>query len=263
MRVVKVSVQENLSLENPYLAHKKTVSEMKKIVIAIDGYSACGKSSTAKELAKILNYTYIDSGAMYRAVTLYFHKNHVRLTNKKEVEKALDNINIDFQLNSKTGHADTYLNNLNVEQEIRKMYISERVSEVSRIKEVRDAMVAQQRKMGKKKGVVMDGRDIGTVVFPEAELKIFMTADIYVRAGRRQVELLEKDQLVDLDDIIDNLQKRDHIDTTREVSPLKKANDAIIVDTTFLTFEEQVDDILNLSLGKILDKKTENIDAVK
>lgn len=236
---------------------------MKKIVIAIDGYSACGKSSTAKEVANILGYTYIDSGAMYRAVTLYFQNNHVRLTNKKEVEKALDNIDIDFQVNNKTGQTDTYLNNLNVENEIRKMYISERVSEVSSIKEVRAAMVALQRKAGKKKGVVMDGRDIGTVVFPEAELKVFMTADIYVRASRRQAELLEKDQLVDLDTIIDNLQKRDHLDTTREESPLKKANESITVDTTFLTFEEQVEDILNLALGKILDKKIENIDAKK
>ncbi|MTI20198.1 (d)CMP kinase, partial [Fulvivirga sp. RKSG066] len=188
---------------------------MKKIVIAIDGYSACGKSSTAKALAKILGYTYIDTGAMYRAVTLYFHNHHIRLTNDREVEKALDNIDIDFVLNEKTGESDTFLNNLNVENEIRKMYVSDRVSEVSSIKQVRDAMVAQQRKLGKKKGVVMDGRDIGTVVFPDAELKIFMQADIYVRAGRRQEELLEKKQLVDLNEIIQNLQKRDHLDTTR------------------------------------------------
>lgn len=236
---------------------------MKKIVIAIDGYSACGKSSTARAVAEILGYTYIDSGAMYRAVTLYFHKNHVKLTNEKEVQDALDNIEIDFHHNKKTGVDDTFLNNLNVEQEIRKMYISKKVSPVSSIKAVRDAMVTQQRKLGKRKGVVMDGRDIGTVVFPDAELKIFMQADIYVRAGRRQAELLEKGQLVDLKEIIDNLQQRDHLDTTREESPLKKADDAIVVDTTFLTLEEQVDDILNLSLGEILHEKKENFSGVK
>ena len=236
---------------------------MKRIVIAIDGYSACGKSSTARALAEVLGYTYIDSGAMYRAVTLYFEKHHVKLTNEKEVQTALDNIDIDFHLNKNTGVADTFLNNLNVEGEIRKMYISKKVSPVSSIKAVRDAMVAQQRKLGRKKGVVMDGRDIGTVVFPEAELKIFMQADIYVRAGRRQEELLEKGQLVDLDEIIDNLQQRDQLDTTREESPLKKADDAITVDTTFLTLEEQVDDIVNLSLGKILEEKKENISGVE
>ncbi|MEP2770743.1 MAG: (d)CMP kinase [Fulvivirga sp.] len=235
---------------------------MKRIVIAIDGYSACGKSTTARALAEILGYTYIDSGAMYRAVTLYFHKHHVKLTNDKEVRNALDNIEIDFNLNKKSGVADTFLNNLNVEDEIRKMYISEKVSPVSSIKAVRDAMVAQQRKLGKRKGVVMDGRDIGTVVFPEAELKVFMQADIYIRAGRRQAELLEKGQLVDLSEIMDNLQQRDHLDTTREESPLKKADDAVVVDTTFLTLEEQVDDILNLSLGKILQEKKENTSGV-
>jgi len=234
---------------------------MKKIVIAIDGYSACGKSTTARELAKLLGYTYIDSGAMYRAVTLYFHNHHVRLTNEKEVTKALENIDVEFHPNEKSGTADTFLNGLNVEEEIRKMYISERVSQVSSLKDVRTAMVTQQRKMGKRKGVVMDGRDIGTVVFPEAELKVFMQADIYVRAGRRQAELLERKQLIDLDAIIDNLQKRDHLDTTREESPLKKAKDAEVVDTTFLTFEEQVDDVLNLALGKIIENKQEKISS--
>lgn len=232
---------------------------MKKIVIAIDGYSACGKSTTAKALAKILGYTYIDSGAMYRAVTLYFDKHHVRLTNEKEVKKALNAIDISFILNKKTGNSDTYLNNLNVEKEIRTMHISERVSEVSRLKEVREAMVSLQRKLGKKKGVVMDGRDIGTVVFPEAELKVFMKADIYVRAGRRQQELLDRGQLVDLDQIIANLEKRDRIDTTREVSPLKQAEDAEVLDTTFLTFDEQVEGILSLSLSKIVENEKENV----
>lgn len=234
---------------------------MKKIVIAIDGYSACGKSTTAKAVAIILGYTYIDTGAMYRAITLYFHQNHVSLTNKKEVVKALDNIDVTFHNNEKTGMAETFLNGLNVESEIRKMYVSEYVSQVSCLAEVRNAMVAQQRKLGKKKGVVMDGRDIGTVVFPDAELKVFMEADIYVRAGRRQEELLESGQLVDLSEIIENLKKRDHIDSTREESPLRKAEDALVLDTTFLTLEEQVDEVINQALSKILNDKRESVDA--
>ncbi|ELR71881.1 Cytidylate kinase [Fulvivirga imtechensis AK7] len=234
---------------------------MKKIVLAIDGYSACGKSTTAKAVAIILGYTYIDSGAMYRAVTLYFHQHHVSLTNKKDIIKALANIDITFHPNEKTGVAETFLNGLNVENEIRKMYISENVSQVSSIVEVREAMVAQQKKLGKKKGVVMDGRDIGTVVFPDAELKIFMQADIYVRAGRRQAELLEREQLIDLGVIIENLKKRDHIDSTREVSPLRKATDAVTLDTTFLTFEEQVDEVVSLAVTKILADEKQSIDA--
>lgn len=234
---------------------------MKKIVIAIDGYSACGKSTTAKAVAVILGYTYIDSGAMYRAVTLYFQRHHVSLTNKKEVVKALENIDITFHNNEKTGMAETFLNGLNVENEIRKMYISENVSQVSCITEVRQAMVAQQRKLGKKKGVVMDGRDIGTVVFADAELKVFMEADIYIRAGRRQEELFEQGQLVDLSQIIANLKKRDHIDSTREESPLRKADDALVLDTTFMTLEEQVDEVVNQALSKILNDKRESIDA--
>ena len=234
---------------------------MKKIVIAIDGYSACGKSTTAKEVALVLGYIYIDTGAMYRAVTLYFHQNHVSLTNKKEVSKALENIEVTFHNNEKTGVAETFLNGLNVEGEIRKMYISEQVSHVSCLPEVRHAMVAQQRKLGKKKGVVMDGRDIGTVVFPDAELKVFMEADIYVRAGRRQEELIERGQLVGLDKIIENLKNRDHIDSTREESPLRKAEDALVLDTTFLTLEEQVDEVINRALGKMLSVKRESVDA--
>lgn len=226
---------------------------MRKIVVAIDGYSACGKSSTAKQVASILGYTYIDSGAMYRAVTLYFEQHHVSLTNAQEVQKALDNIDITFIVNPKSGLNETYLNGLNVEEEIRKMYISNKVSQVSSIKAVRDAMVAQQRKLGKKKGVVMDGRDIGTVVFEDAELKVFMTADIYVRGARRQAEYLERKQLVDLEEILENLKSRDHLDTTREESPLKQAEDAIVVDTTFRTLEEQVEEVINLALSKIID----------
>ncbi len=172
---------------------------MKKIVIAIDGYSACGKSSTAKIVAANLNYAYIDTGAMYRAVTYYFLQNYVNQPNPKAIKKALNDIHIEFHHNNRSGENETYLNGLNVEDEIRKMEVSNNVSEVSALAEVRACMVELQRKMGKKKGVVMDGRDIGTAVFPDAELKIFMTADFEARADRRQKELLEKKQLVDLE----------------------------------------------------------------
>jgi cytidylate kinase len=222
-----------------------------KIIIAIDGYSACGKSTTAKEVARILGYRYIDSGAMYRAVTLYFLDHHVALSNPKEVARALQNIKIAFHVNSK-GITETYLNGLNVEKDIRKMKVSQHVSPVSTIKEVRLAMVEQQRKMGKEKGIVMDGRDIGTVVFPEAELKFFMTADMLVRAFRRQKELLDNDKLVDLDTVIENIQQRDKIDTTREESPLRQAADAIVIDTTHITIDEQVDEVVRQAIGKAL-----------
>lgn len=221
------------------------------MVIAIDGYSACGKSTTAKEVARILGYRYIDSGAMYRAVTLYFLDNHVSLSNPKEILKALSQIHIAFKVNSK-GMSETYLNNLNVEKEIRKMRISEKVSPVSAIKDVRIAMVEQQRRMGKEKAIVMDGRDIGTVVFPNAELKFFMTADMVVRAIRRQKELLENDRLVDLDEVIENIAQRDKIDTTRKESPLRQAPDAIVIDTTHITVEEQVDEVVRQAVSKAL-----------
>jgi len=224
---------------------------LSKIVIAIDGYSACGKSTTAKEVAKILGYRYIDSGAMYRAVTLYFLDHHVALSNPKEVTKALQNIRISFHVNSK-GITETYLNGLNVEKDIRKMKVSSNVSQVSALKEVRAAMVEQQRKLGKEKGIVMDGRDIGTVVFPEAELKFFMTADMLVRAFRRQKELLESDRLVDLEEVIENIIQRDKIDTTREESPLRKAADAITIDTTHITVDEQVDEVVRQAVSKAL-----------
>jgi len=224
---------------------------MKKIVIAIDGYSACGKSTTAKEVAKELNYRYIDSGAMYRAVTLYFLDHHVSLTNPREVEKALREIHITFVINSK-GVSETFLNGINIESAIRKMRISENVSQVSAIREVRLAMVDQQRKLGKERGIVMDGRDIGTVVFPDAELKIFLTADMLVRAFRRQKELLEKNDLVDIDEIVDNLTKRDQIDSSRKESPLIKADTAISIDTTHITIDEQVDEVIRLALTKMM-----------
>jgi cytidylate kinase len=224
---------------------------MGKITIAIDGYSACGKSTTAKVVAKELGYTYIDSGAMYRAVTLYFMQNHVKLTNPKEVEGALDQVSISFRINDESDICDTYLNGLNVENDIRQMKVSERVSEVSAIAAVREAMVSQQRKLGKQRGVVMDGRDIGTVVFPDAQLKVFMVAEFYIRGERRQRELLERGEMIDLEKVTENLKKRDHLDSTREESPLRKADDAIIVDTTNLIFEEQVEEVLNLATARI------------
>lgn len=226
---------------------------MKKIIIAIDGYSACGKSTTAKMLAAKLGYSYIDTGAMYRATTLYFQEHYINLTNPKAIQKALDEIHISFIFNRKLDKSETYLNGLNVEDEIRKMYISEKVSEVSAITEVRRHMVGLQKKMGKKRGLVMDGRDIGTAVFPDAELKIFMVADMQVRAYRRQQELLERKQVVDLDDIIQNIEKRDYIDTTRAEGPLKKADDAYILDTTFMTVDEQVDFVIHLVTGKVIE----------
>lgn len=227
---------------------------LRKIVIAIDGYSACGKSTTAKLVANILGYRYIDTGAMYRAVTLYFLDHHISLTNPKEISKALQQINISFKVNSKN-ITETYLNGLNVENEIRKMRISEHVSNISAIKQVRIAMVDQQRKMGKEKAVVMDGRDIGTVVFPNAELKLFMTADVLVRAFRRQKELLLRKQLVDLDEVIDNIIQRDKIDTTRAESPLRQAEDAIVMDTTNITVDEQVDEVIRLALSSAIPKQ--------
>ncbi len=224
---------------------------MRKIIIAIDGYSACGKSSTAKMVAEALGYIYIDSGAMYRAVTLYFHEHHVTLSNEREVEKALEGISIEFKRHDDGLH--TYLNGMNVEDEIRKMYVSQNVSEVSALAAVRRQMVGQQQKMGKHKGVVMDGRDIGTVVFPDAELKVFMMAEMSVRAYRRQLELLNKQQMLNLDEIVENLEKRDHIDSTRAESPLTQAEDALILDTTNLTLEEQADIVVGMALERILD----------
>lgn len=224
---------------------------MQKIVIAIDGYSGCGKSSTAKAVAQILGYTYIDSGAMYRAATLHFLNNHVVLSNPKDVGKNLDSLEISFHLNPENGKQETYLNGLNVEDEIRSMRVSDYVSEVSKIKEVRSGLVAQQQKMGKKKGVVMDGRDIGTVVFPSAELKVFMSADLNIRAKRRQKELLERGEMVGLEKIVQNLAERDHVDTTRKESPLKKADDALELDTSLLEFGDQVDQIVSYAKEKI------------
>jgi CMP/dCMP kinase len=220
---------------------------MNKIIIAVDGYSSCGKSTTAKRAAARLGYAYIDTGAMYRAVTLYFLENHITYTNEKEVARALENIQIEFRRNPSDNRNETFLNGLLVEDEIRKLYIANQVSEVSAIAEVRHAMVAQQRRMGKSKGVILDGRDIGTVVFPNAELKVFMTADPLIRAHRRQIELMEKGDMIDLDEIIENIKKRDHIDTTRRESPLRKADNAIEIDTSYMTLDEQVEQLCLLA----------------
>jgi len=222
-----------------------------KITIAIDGFSSCGKSTTAKEIAKVLNYAYVDTGAMYRAVTLYFIQNHISVTNPKEISNAVSQIQITFRRNPDTLENEIYLNGLNVAIEIRKMYVSDHVSVVSAIPDVRRALVAQQKQMGKGKGLVMDGRDIGTVVFPDADLKIFMTADPLIRAQRRQAELLQKGDMVNLEEILDNLKKRDEIDTTRSDSPLKMADDAVLLDNTMMTFDEQVAFIMELADSRL------------
>ncbi|MGY6521684.1 MAG: (d)CMP kinase [Mongoliitalea sp.] len=220
---------------------------MNKIVIAIDGYSGCGKSSTAKAVAKKLGYTYIDSGAMYRSAALHFLNHSVDIYNQQEILAHLAQLRVSFKVNLDTGQQETYLNDQNVEQEIRNMRVSNYVSEVSTIKAVREALVAQQQTLGQAKGVVMDGRDIGTVVFPNAELKVFMTANLEVRAQRRQQELAEKGQEVPLQDIINNLADRDNTDSTRKESPLMKSEDAVEIDTSHLCFEEQVDKIVQLA----------------
>jgi cytidylate kinase len=211
----------------------------KKIIITIDGWSSCGKSTLAKQLAKELGYLYVDSGAMYRAITLYFLRNNVDLAEKKEVREALKSINLDFVFNPKSNISEIFLNGENVEYLVRDLIIAEKVSEVAAIKEVREFAVAQQQEMGKKKGIVMDGRDIGTVVFPKAELKIFMTADNAVRVQRRFKELYEKNPNITIEEVKNNLEMRDYIDSHREVSPLRKAKDAIELDNTNLTEKEQ------------------------
>jgi len=224
----------------------------KKIIITIDGWSSCGKSTLAKQLAKKLGYVYVDSGAMYRAITLYFLRNHVDWTDTKEVNAALKEIHLDFHFNEHSQSSEIFLNDENVEYVIRDLVVAEKVSDVAAIREVRTFAVAQQQKMGNKKGIVMDGRDIGTVVFPYAELKLFMNADLLVRAFRRQHELLERKQMIDLDEVIDNIIQRDKIDTTRAESPLRKADDAIEIDTTYITIDEQVDEVVRMAVTKMI-----------
>lgn len=223
----------------------------KKIIITIDGWSSCGKSTLAKQLAKELGYIYVDSGAMYRAITLYFIRNNVDLAEKKVVNEALKNITLEFIFNPQTNISEIYLNGENIEYLIRDLIIAEKVSDVAAIKAVREFAVAQQQKMGDKKGIVMDGRDIGTVVFPKAELKIFMTADNTVRVQRRFKELYAKNPNVTIEEVKNNLEMRDYIDSHRDVSPLRKADDALELDNTNLTEKEQ----FKLALDWVLSLK--------
>lgn len=224
----------------------------KKIIITIDGWSSCGKSTLAKKLAKELGYIYVDSGAMYRAITLYFLRNNIDLAEKKEIKEALKNISLEFSKNPQNGKTEMYLNGENVEYLIRDLVIAEKVSEVAAIKEVREFAVAQQQKMGAKKGIVMDGRDIGTVVFPKAALKIFLTADNAVRVERRFKEMFEKNPNVTIEEVKNNLEMRDYIDSHREVSPLKQAKDARVLDNTDLTEKQTFEKALEWAKEKIL-----------
>src|SRR5579872_1590657 len=214
---------------------------MRKIIITIDGWSSCGKSTLARQLAKHLNYVYIDSGAMYRAITLYFIRHHIDWTIAEAVKEALTHIQLEFVANHKTGQSEMWLNGENVEYVIRDLVVAEKVSEVAAVRAVRQFAVARQQEMGKGKGIVMDGRDIGTVVFPHAELKIFMTADEKVRVQRRFKELFEKNPNITLEEVKHNLEMRDHIDSHREVSPLRKAEDAIVLDNSNLTMKQQLE----------------------
>ncbi|MBT3919246.1 MAG: (d)CMP kinase [Flavobacteriaceae bacterium] len=227
---------------------------MKKIIIAIDGYSSTGKSTVAKQLADYLDYIYVDSGAMYRAVTLFaLQNNYLSKDNfdKESLIKVLPEIQLDFKKENADSKANMFLNGVNVEKEIRTMYVSDFVSPIATLSEVRKKLVAIQHQMGIKKGIVMDGRDIGTVVFPKAELKIFMTADAEVRAMRRFNELKEKDETITYDEILKNVQKRDLMDTTREDSPLIIANDAIEIDNSETNEEDQFHIILQLAKDRV------------
>ena len=215
---------------------------MKKITIAIDGHSSCCKSTMAKDLAREVGYVYVDTGAMYRSVTLFALRNGLfnnDTINEEELRRRMPEIQISFKFNPETGRPDTYLNGELVEKDIRTMEVSNKVSPIAALGFVREAMVAQQQQMGKDKGVVMDGRDIGTTVFPDAELKVFVTASAEVRAQRRFDELKAKGMDADFDDILKNVQERDYIDSHREVSPLRKANDAIELDNSHMTIPEQ------------------------
>ena len=216
---------------------------MKKITIAIDGFSSCGKSTMAKDLAKEIGYIYVDTGAMYRSVTLYALRHNLfnadGTIREEELQAQMKDINISFQLNKETGRPDTYLNGENIENDIRTMEVSSHVSPIATLPFVRKALVEQQQRMGAEKGIVMDGRDIGTVVFPNAELKIFVTASAEVRAQRRYDELKAKGMEADFADILKNVQERDYIDSHRETSPLRKADDALELDNSQLTIAEQ------------------------
>jgi CMP/dCMP kinase len=228
---------------------------MKKITITIDGWSSCGKSTLAKQMSAKLGYVYVDSGAMYRAITLYFLRNHIDWTDKASVVDALENITLEFIHNPKSGQSEIYLNGENVEYVIRDLVIAEKVSDVAAIKEVRDFAVRQQKLMGRNKGIIMDGRDIGTVVFPDAELKIFMTADNAVRVERRFREMYDKNPNITVEEVKTNLEMRDYIDSHREISPLRKADDAVELDNTNLTEAEQ----LRKALGLVYDHTNQQV----
>lgn len=221
-----------------------------QIIIAIDGHSSCGKSTIAKALAKELGYKHIDSGAMYRAITLYFLRNNVNISNIVEVKEALDNIKLSFIHNESTKQSEICLNGEDVAHRIHDMVVAEKVSEVAAIKEVRQFAVAQQQEMGKDKGIVMDGRDIGTVVFPNAELKLFMTADMDVRAKRRFQELYEKNPNITYEEVMANIQRRDYIDSNREESPLRQAEDAVVLNNANMDRNEQ----LKTALGWVKER---------
>lgn len=223
---------------------------MEKIIITLDGWSSCGKSTLAKQLAKELGYVYIDSGAMYRAITLYFLRHQIDWLNDAKVLSALADINLHFNQNEKTGQSEMYLNEENVEYVIRDLVIAEKVSDVAAIKAVRTFAVAQQQIMGLQKGIVMDGRDIGTTVFPDAAIKFFMTADIAVRVERRFKEMFEKNPNITIEEVKNNLEMRDYIDSNRDISPLRKAADAIMLDNTNITVEQQ----LRFALGIIKER---------
>ena len=216
---------------------------MKKITIAIDGHSSCGKSTLAKELARRLGYIYVDTGAMYRTVTLYAMRNNLFDSEGEvltdELQKQMNNIKVSFCINKETGRPDACLNDECVENIIRSIEVSNHVSKIAAIPFVREAMVDQQRRMGAEKGIVMDGRDIGTTVFPDAELKIFVTASARVRAQRRYDELQQKGMPADFDEILKNVEERDYIDSHREVSPLRQAEDAILLDNSDMTIPQQ------------------------
>lgn len=231
---------------------------MKKIIIALDGHSACGKSTLAKFLAKELSYVYIDSGAMYRAVTLYCLNNEI-INNgvdikKEDVIDSLGRINISFNYNRNSGNSDTYLNGLRVEDEIREMRVSNSVSAISKIREVREKLVEFQQNLGKNKSVVMDGRDIGTVVFPDAELKLWITANIDIRAARRYKEYLEGGHDVSLEEVIENVKSRDFNDSSRKESPLVKADDAVEIDNSFLSKQETLQKAIELVNEKLISQ---------
>ena len=230
------------------------LSNLSKIIIAIDGYSSTGKSTITKQLAKVLGYVYVDTGAMYRAVTLYALQHDLISKDeflKEKLIESLPDIQLQFHFNAEKGFAEIYLNGKNVEEKIRTLEVSNYVSQVAAVPEVRKKQVEQQHKFGKEKGIVMDGRDIGTVVFPEAELKLFMTASAETRAQRRYDELKQKGEKVTFDEVLENVKSRDHIDSTRKDSPLLQATDAVVIDNSEMSLDEQFEKILALAKNAI------------